>query len=101
MLRNTPTRSSTPTPSSRSSLLALLPSVLDLVGVFLSIGIDTLHALALGCTLVTTLGSVDVGWAMRLLRDNPMGAGEIYEFRNMKLMAKRLPAITVMIWMKE
>jgi sodium-dependent phosphate transporter len=34
-----------------------------------------------------------IGWAMRLLRDNPMGAGEIYEFRNMKLMAKRLPAI--------
>jgi len=34
-----------------------------------------------------------IGWAMRLLRDNPMGAGEIYEFRNMKRMAKRLPAI--------
>ncbi|KXG47770.1 Phosphate transporter [Penicillium griseofulvum] len=34
-----------------------------------------------------------IGWAMRLLRDNPMGPGEIYEIRNMKCMAKRLPAI--------
>ncbi|KAJ5812807.1 Phosphate transporter [Penicillium robsamsonii] len=34
-----------------------------------------------------------IGWAMRLLRDNPMGPGEIYEIRNMKRMAKRLPAI--------
>ncbi|KAJ5978014.1 hypothetical protein N7501_001356 [Penicillium viridicatum] len=34
-----------------------------------------------------------IGWAMRLLRDNPMGPGEIYEFRNMKRMAKRIPAI--------
>ncbi|KAJ5561061.1 Phosphate transporter [Penicillium sp. DV-2018c] len=34
-----------------------------------------------------------LGWGMRLLRDNPMGPGEIYELRNMKQMAKRLPAI--------
>lgn len=34
-----------------------------------------------------------IGWAMRLLRDNPMGAGEIYELRNMKRMAKRFPAV--------
>ncbi|CAI7647867.1 unnamed protein product [Penicillium glandicola] len=34
-----------------------------------------------------------IGWAMRLLRDNPKGPGEIYEFRNMKCMAKRLPAV--------
>ncbi|KAJ5800159.1 uncharacterized protein N7518_002227 [Penicillium psychrosexuale] len=34
-----------------------------------------------------------IGWAMRLLRDNPMGAGEIYELRNLKCMAKRIPAI--------
>ncbi|KIW53111.1 hypothetical protein PV05_08707 [Exophiala xenobiotica] len=36
-----------------------------------------------------------LGWAMRTLHDNPMGAGEIYEFRNMKLLAKRLPAMVV------
>ncbi|KAF2756636.1 phosphate transporter [Pseudovirgaria hyperparasitica] len=36
-----------------------------------------------------------MGWAMRTLRDNPMGAGEIYEFKNMKIMAKRLPAYIV------
>jgi hypothetical protein len=34
--------------------------VLDLVGVLLGVGIDTLHALTLGSTLVTTLGSVDI-----------------------------------------
>ncbi|KAJ6069188.1 hypothetical protein N7499_011075 [Penicillium canescens] len=34
-----------------------------------------------------------LGWAMRLLRDNPMGSGEIYELRNMMIMAKRVPAI--------
>jgi sodium-dependent phosphate transporter len=34
-----------------------------------------------------------LGWGMRLLRDNPMGPGEIYEIRNLMLMAKRLPAI--------
>ncbi|KAF7590680.1 hypothetical protein BBP40_002572 [Aspergillus hancockii] len=34
-----------------------------------------------------------LGWAMRTLRDNPMGAGEIYEFRNMAILAKRIPAL--------
>ncbi|GFZ49875.1 hypothetical protein JCM24511_07278 [Saitozyma sp. JCM 24511] len=34
-----------------------------------------------------------LGWAMRTLHDNPMGPGEIYEFRNMKTLAKRIPAI--------
>jgi sodium-dependent phosphate transporter len=34
-----------------------------------------------------------LGWGMRLLRDNPMGAGEIYELRNIMLMLKRIPAI--------
>jgi sodium-dependent phosphate transporter len=34
-----------------------------------------------------------LGWGMRLLRDNPMGSGEIYELRNMMIMAKRIPAI--------
>lgn len=34
-----------------------------------------------------------LGWAMRLLRDNPMGAGEIYEVRNMARFFKRIPAI--------
>ncbi|TKX27131.1 phosphate transporter family protein [Elsinoe australis] len=33
-----------------------------------------------------------MGWAMRTLRDTPMGPGRIYEFHNMKIAAKRLPA---------
>jgi sodium-dependent phosphate transporter len=32
---------------------------------------------------------------MRTLRDNPMGAGQIYEFHNMKILAKRIPATIV------
>ncbi|EEP78130.1 conserved hypothetical protein [Uncinocarpus reesii 1704] len=36
-----------------------------------------------------------LGWAMRTLRDNPMGAGEIYELDNMKIAARRLPAMIV------
>ncbi|KAI0377473.1 putative sodium/phosphate symporter [Hypomontagnella monticulosa] len=34
-----------------------------------------------------------MGWAMRTLRDNPMGAGEIYELHNIKILLKRIPAI--------
>ncbi|KAK6206597.1 hypothetical protein LQW54_007548 [Pestalotiopsis sp. IQ-011] len=33
-----------------------------------------------------------MGWAMRTLRDNPMGPGEIYEFSNIKILLKRIPA---------
>jgi sodium-dependent phosphate transporter len=33
-----------------------------------------------------------MGWAMRFLRDHPMGAGRIYEFHNMKAAAIRIPA---------
>jgi sodium-dependent phosphate transporter len=36
-----------------------------------------------------------LGWAMRTLRDNPMGAGELYEFHNVKIVAKRIPAYIV------
>ncbi|OLN93303.1 Phosphate-repressible phosphate permease pho-4-like protein 3 [Colletotrichum chlorophyti] len=36
-----------------------------------------------------------LGWAMRLLRDNPMGAGQIYELHNMKILLKRIPAMIV------
>lgn len=36
-----------------------------------------------------------MGWAMRTLRDNPMGAGQIYEMSNAKIAAKRLPAMIV------
>jgi sodium-dependent phosphate transporter len=36
-----------------------------------------------------------MGWAMRTLRDNQMGAGQIYEVHNMKVLAKRLPAMIV------
>jgi sodium-dependent phosphate transporter len=35
------------------------------------------------------------GWAMRTLRDNPMGPGQIYELNNMKILAKRIPATIV------
>jgi solute carrier family 20 (sodium-dependent phosphate transporter) len=34
-----------------------------------------------------------VGWSLRTLRDNPMGPGQIYEFKNMKIMLTRLPAL--------
>ncbi|KAH6644969.1 putative sodium/phosphate symporter [Truncatella angustata] len=36
-----------------------------------------------------------MGWALRTLRDNPMGPGEIYEFKNMKIALKRVPAMIV------
>lgn len=36
-----------------------------------------------------------LGWAMRTLHNNPMGAGQIYEFHNMKVLAKRIPAMIV------
>ncbi|EEA21304.1 hypothetical protein TMatcc_009293 [Talaromyces marneffei ATCC 18224] len=36
-----------------------------------------------------------LGWALRTLRDNPMGAGQIYEFHNVKILAKRIPAMIV------
>lgn len=36
-----------------------------------------------------------MGWAMRTLRDNPMGAGEIYELHNIRILAKRIPATIV------
>ncbi|KAI1431790.1 putative sodium/phosphate symporter [Xylaria sp. CBS 124048] len=34
-----------------------------------------------------------IGWAMRTLRDNPMGVGEIYEIKNIKTLLIRLPAM--------
>lgn len=36
-----------------------------------------------------------IGWAMRTLRDNPLGPGQIYEFANMKIILKRIPAMIV------
>ncbi|KHN95460.1 Phosphate transporter [Metarhizium album ARSEF 1941] len=36
-----------------------------------------------------------LGWAMRTLRDNPMGAGQMYELHNIKILAKRMPAMVV------
>lgn len=33
-----------------------------------------------------------IGWAMRTLRDNPMGPGEVYELSNVKIILKRIPA---------
>lgn len=40
-------------------------------------------------------GKGPLGWAMRLLHDNPMGPGQIYEVHNMKIMLKRIPAMIV------
>jgi sodium-dependent phosphate transporter len=34
-----------------------------------------------------------IGWAMRTLHENPMGAGQIYEWHNVKIFSKRLPAM--------
>lgn len=36
-----------------------------------------------------------MGWAMRLLRDNPIGAGEMYEIRNIITLFKRVPAMAI------
>ena len=36
-----------------------------------------------------------LGWAMRTLHDNPMGAGQLYELHNIKILAKRIPAMIV------
>jgi len=52
-------------------------------------GQDRLHA-----KLLKKRGPI--GWGMRTLRNNPMGPGQIYEFQNMKILLKRIPAtITV------
>lgn len=39
------------------------------------------------------LGKGPLGWAMRLLHENPMLPGAIYETHNIKRLAKRLPAM--------
>ena len=49
-------------------------------------GQDRLHA-----KLLKKRGPI--GWGMRTLRDNPMGPGQIYEFKNMKILVKRIPAL--------
>lgn len=36
-----------------------------------------------------------LGWAMRTLHNNPMGAGSLYELHNMKALAIRVPAMIV------
>lgn len=36
-----------------------------------------------------------MGWAMRTLRDNPMGPGRMYELHNIKIALTRLPATVV------
>lgn len=36
-----------------------------------------------------------LGWAMRFLRDNPMGPGEIYELKNIWILLKRTPPTIV------
>jgi sodium-dependent phosphate transporter len=34
-----------------------------------------------------------IGWAMRTLHENPIGPGQIYEWHNVKILAKRIPAM--------
>ncbi|RYP11873.1 hypothetical protein DL767_011276 [Monosporascus sp. MG133] len=36
-----------------------------------------------------------LGWAMRVLHDNPMGAGQVYELHNVRILARRIPAMVV------
>jgi sodium-dependent phosphate transporter len=36
-----------------------------------------------------------IGWAMRTLHNNPMGPGQIYEWHNVKIIGKRIPAMLV------
>ena len=36
-----------------------------------------------------------IGWAMRTLHNNPMGPGQMYELHNIKILAKRIPAMLV------
>lgn len=36
-----------------------------------------------------------IGWAMRTLHENPMGAGQLYELHNIKTLFKRIPAMIV------
>ncbi|PWY74283.1 sodium/phosphate symporter [Aspergillus heteromorphus CBS 117.55] len=36
-----------------------------------------------------------IGWAMRTLRDNPLGAGQMYELHNILILFKRIPAMVV------
>lgn len=38
-------------------------------------------------------GRGPMGWALRFLRDHPMGAGRIYELHNMKAFIIRIPAV--------
>lgn len=40
-------------------------------------------------------GKGPLAWALRTLRDNPLGAGQIYELHNIKIIAKRVPAYVV------
>ncbi|KAL5905124.1 hypothetical protein ACKVWC_009555 [Pyricularia oryzae] len=40
-------------------------------------------------------GRGPLGWAMRTLRDNPMGPGQVYERHNIIRLIKRLPAMVV------
>lgn len=35
------------------------------------------------------------GWALRTLHNNPLGSGEIYELHNLKILAKRIPAMII------
>ncbi|WOO84253.1 Phosphate-repressible phosphate permease pho-4 [Vanrija pseudolonga] len=38
-------------------------------------------------------GKGPLGWAMRVLHNNPLQPGEVYEWKNIKIIAKRIPAM--------
>ncbi|KAL4915032.1 phosphate transporter [Aspergillus aurantiobrunneus] len=40
-------------------------------------------------------GRGPLAWALRVLHENQMGAGEIYEFKNMKILMKRIPCMII------
>jgi len=40
-------------------------------------------------------GRGPLAWALRVLHDNPMGPGQIYEKQNIKIILKRIPAMVV------
>lgn len=44
-------------------------------------------------------GRGPLAWAMRLLHNNPMGPGEMYELKNIKILLKRLPAMVVVAFL--
>lgn len=78
---------STSTPTEENEKMAVTPEVSQLTyKEIVAQGEAKFHA-----KLMKKSGPL--GWAMRTLRDNPMGAGQIYELHNIKIIFKRIPAM--------